>query len=80
MEVINIQPCPLCSGHKRVFQQALFQQALQASTKQEKRTLTITNFVRDCSVCAGNGWVKTSGWENAKQEAASWRSHGVCQF
>ncbi len=80
MEVVNIQPCPLCSGHKKVFQQALFQQALRVSTKQEKRMLTVAGFVRDCSVCAGNGWVKNAVWENAKQEAAAWRSQGVCCY
>ena len=80
MEVIDIQPCPLCSGHKKVFQEALFQQALRTSSKKEKRTLTVTTFVRDCSVCSGNGWVKNSWWENARQEAETWRAQGVCRY
>ncbi len=80
MEIVNLQPCPLCSGHKKVFQQAMFQQALLTSNKQEKRTLTVTNFVRDCSVCAGNGWVKSTWWEKAQEEAETWRSQGVCRY
>ncbi len=80
MEVVNIQPCPLCSGHKKVFQRTLFQQALQTSNKKEKRTLVVTNFVRDCSVCAGNGWVKSNVLESAKHEAETWRLQGVCSY
>lgn len=80
MEVVDIQPCPLCSGHKKVFQQSLFEQALRTVDKKEKRTLTVTNFVRDCSVCAGNGWVKNATLERARQEAEGWRLQGVCRY
>ncbi|NUO79890.1 hypothetical protein HUU05_07420 [candidate division KSB1 bacterium] len=80
MEVVNIQPCPLCSGHKKVFQETLFREALRTSDKKEKRMLTTTSFVRDCSVCAGNGWVKSSMMESAKHEAEAWRLQGICRY
>ena len=72
--------CPLCRGQKKVFQVALFRKALQASKKHGQEELAVASFVRDCSVCAGNGWVINSALEAAQMDAEAWRSSGVCAY
>ena len=78
MEATSI-PCPLCGGHKKIFQQILFQQALQRRTARFGQP-AVADFVRDCSVCSGNGWVAAEAAETAQHEAQAWRAHGVCMF
>ncbi|MGH7491456.1 MAG: hypothetical protein ACREOO_03570 [bacterium] len=78
MEATSI-PCPLCGGHKRIFQQMLFQQALQKRTVRRDQP-AVADFVRDCSVCSGNGWVAAEAAETALREAQAWRAYGICQY
>ncbi len=74
-------PCPLCGGHKKIFQQALFQHALQARDGQRRQHRpAVADFVRDCSVCSGNGEIAAETSEAARREAQAWRAQGVCQY
>jgi len=73
--------CPLCGGHKRIFQQALFQRALQTREAHRRpHQPAIADFVRDCSVCSGNGEIAAETSEAARQEAKAWRAQGICQY
>jgi hypothetical protein len=71
--------CPLCGGHKKIFQQALFQQALQ-TRKAHRGQLAVADFVHDCSVCSGNGWIAVEDSEAAQREARAWRARGIRQY
>ena len=72
--------CPLCGGHKKIFQQFLFQQALRSHDRRRRDRLVAADFVRDCSVCSGNGWIAAEAAETAQAEAQAWRAQGVCSY
>jgi hypothetical protein len=78
MEATSIL-CPLCGGHKKIFQQTLFQQALQMPTARCGHP-AVADFVRDCSVCSGNGWIASETFDAARREAQVWRARGIRQF
>ena len=80
MEATSIS-CPLCGGHKKIFQQTLFQRALHAQESQRRpRHPVAADFVRDCSVCSGNGEIAAETLEAARQEARAWRAQGICRY
>jgi len=71
--------CPLCGGGKKIFQYESFQHALKTRTNR-RDPLCIADFVRDCSVCSGNGWIAAETLPVAVQEAQAWRAQGVSRF
>ena len=69
--------CPMCRGYKKVFQKGLFLKAQESYCRGKGPKPRLVSFVRDCSVCAGNGWVSRATIQAAKTDAESWRSDGV---
>ena len=69
--------CPLCKGVKKVFHYGSFVQALRSPNGYAKEHPSAEQFVMDCSVCAGNGWIETTQFEFAKEDAKSWRHLGI---